>query len=242
MRPAYSAGKPTGTALLAPIRRWYWPEIPQNEGVQRCTLLRYNDLPLATVQRTLRRHWSPSGQTRSSHLNYFEQVQEVLDARSGRGQRDRVHHHFLKGLLFCDRCHQRERPSRLIFAEVTGRGGIKYQYFVCRGREDNLCNLPHLRVELVERAIIDHYQTLSLPRDFIAELHLLDETQVDETASVKERHAAMQRQLKRLDQQENRLVTALADDTMPKGKIKAKLRDIAVQRARIDVGLTNTAA
>ncbi|MGK8508233.1 recombinase zinc beta ribbon domain-containing protein [Nocardia asiatica] len=173
----------------------------------------------------------------------FERVQEVLKARSGRGQRDRVHHHYLKGFLFCDRCHHHGRTSRLIFAEVTGRRGTKYRYFVCRGREDGVCNLPHLRVELVEEAIIEHYQTLALPDDFITALrNLLDETLADETASVKERHAALQRQLKKLDQQEDRLVTALADDAMPGAKIKAKLQEITIQRARIHAGLTNTAA
>ncbi|WP_054811337.1 hypothetical protein [Nocardia arizonensis] len=135
------------------------------------------------------------------------------------------------------------RASRLIFAEVTGRGGVKYQYFVCRGREDGLCDLPHLRVELVEQVIIDHYQTLGLPDDFASELRsLLDETLADESAGVKERHAALQRQLKKLDQQEDRLVSALADDTMPIGKIKAKLQEITIQRARIQAGLTNTTA
>lgn len=173
----------------------------------------------------------------------FERVQEVLKARSGRGQRDRVHHHYLKGFLFCDRCHQQGRTSRMVFAEVTGRGGTKYRYFVCRGREDGLCDLPHLRVELVEQAIIDHYQTLTLPDDFVSDLRrLLDETLADESAGVKERHAALQRQLKKLDQQEDRLVMALADDTMPTGKIKAKLQEITIQRARIQAGLTNTAA
>ncbi len=53
----------------------------------------------------------------------FERVQEVMHARSGQGQRDRVHSHYLKGFLFCDRCHQRGRTSRLIFAESIGRGG-----------------------------------------------------------------------------------------------------------------------
>lgn len=96
---------------------------------------------------------------------------------------------------------------------------------------------------MVEQAIVDHYQTLGLPENFLSELRgLLDETLADESASVKERHAALQRQLKKLDQQEDRLVSALADDTMPTGKIKAKLQEIAIQRARIQAGLTNTAA
>ncbi|WP_114699394.1 zinc ribbon domain-containing protein [Nocardia mexicana] len=131
----------------------------------------------------------------------------------------------------------------MVFAEVTGRGGTKYRYFVCRGREDGVCDLPHLRVELVEEAIAAHYETLALPSDFITALRsLLDEVLADESASVRERHASLQRQLKKLDQKEDRLVTALADDTMPTGKIKAKLQDIRVQRLRIEAGLTDSAA
>ncbi|MCX4097404.1 recombinase family protein [Nocardia sp. alder85J] len=41
----------------------------------------------------------------------FERVQEVLHLRSGRGQRDRVHQHYLKGSLFCQRCHKALRVS-----------------------------------------------------------------------------------------------------------------------------------
>lgn len=82
----------------------------------------------------------------------FAQVQDVLKARSARGQRDRVLHHHLKGLLFCDRCHQAGRTSRLIYTEATGKTGQRYSYFLCRGRQDGLCDLPHLSAELVEQA------------------------------------------------------------------------------------------
>lgn len=53
----------------------------------------------------------------------FDQVQEVLKARSARGQRDRVIFHYLKGMLFCQRCHESGRMSRLIYTEASGRNG-----------------------------------------------------------------------------------------------------------------------
>ena len=39
----------------------------------------------------------------------FERVQEVLALRSQPGHRDRIHAHYLKGMLFCDRCQKAGR-------------------------------------------------------------------------------------------------------------------------------------
>jgi DNA invertase Pin-like site-specific DNA recombinase len=96
----------------------------------------------------------------------FQKVQEVRELRSAKGQRDRVHQHYLKGGLFCQRCHRAGRTSRLIFTRATSRSGKKYSYFVCRGRQDGLCDLPHLPVEAVEDAVTEHYHTLKLPATF----------------------------------------------------------------------------
>jgi site-specific DNA recombinase len=100
----------------------------------------------------------------------FERVQEVLDQRSRRGQRDRVLTHFLKGMLFCDRCRQAGRTSRLIYTEATGRGSLRYQYFLCRGRQDKLCDLPHLAAWQVEDVIERHISTIQLPESFLSRL------------------------------------------------------------------------
>lgn len=36
----------------------------------------------------------------------FDRVQAILDARTTSGERRRVHHHYLKGTLYCGHCHQ----------------------------------------------------------------------------------------------------------------------------------------
>ncbi|MHB8339794.1 MAG: recombinase family protein [Mycobacteriales bacterium] len=95
----------------------------------------------------------------------FDRVQEVMNLRSKRGQRDRVHQHYLKGGLFCDRCRQAGRTSRLIFTEAIGRGG-SYAYYLCRGRQDKFCDLPYLGAGQVEQKIAEHYALLQLPEDF----------------------------------------------------------------------------
>jgi hypothetical protein len=37
----------------------------------------------------------------------FKKVQRVMDSHSGAGTRQRTHHHFLKGTVWCARCKQR---------------------------------------------------------------------------------------------------------------------------------------
>ncbi len=75
-------------------------------------------------------------------LPLWERVQEVLDVRSQRGSRDRVHQHYLKGLLFCGRCHSAGRQHRLIYTIARGRGGETYAYFLCRGGKNTSAACP----------------------------------------------------------------------------------------------------
>ncbi len=44
----------------------------------------------------------------------FDRVQAIMDERSEKGSRQRKHHHFLKGLLWCGRCHEQEIESRIL--------------------------------------------------------------------------------------------------------------------------------
>ncbi len=173
----------------------------------------------------------------------FDRVQEVMDMRSRPGQRDRVLQHYLKGGLFCDRCHGAGRTARLIYTEATGRNGKRYCYFLCRGRQEGLCELPHLPAEQVEQAIVDHYATLSLPAEFVADVRtVLSEALADQQASTKEMHAGLTRRLKELDTKEERLLDLATDGELPQAKIKARLRRIRTDRARIEASLTATGA
>ncbi|MGW6423033.1 recombinase family protein [Nocardia sp. NPDC055053] len=138
----------------------------------------------------------------------FQKVQEVRDLRSARGQRDRVHQHYLKGGIFCQRCHTQGRTSRLIFTQPTGRAGKKYGYFVCRGRQEGLCDLPHLRIEDVEDAVVEHYRSFALPIGFITDVRrVLDHTLSNEHAATKELHASLTRRIRDLDTQETGSLT-----------------------------------
>lgn len=173
----------------------------------------------------------------------FDRVQDVVDMRSRRGQRDRIHQHYLKGDLFCDRCHNRGRTSRFIYTEARGRNGHLYGYFLCRGRQDNHCDMPHIPAEQVERAIVDHYATLSLPSSFHTTIRgLLDEALADEQSSVRTMHATLTTRLKELDAKEERLLDLAADGTLPQAKIKSRLRAIETDRSSVQASLAATGA
>ncbi|MEV6135172.1 hypothetical protein AB0L63_03715 [Nocardia sp. NPDC051990] len=173
----------------------------------------------------------------------FDRVQDVRNLRSRPGQRDRVLQHYLKGALFCRRCRELERTSRLIYTEARSRTGRSYGYFLCRSRQNGACDPPHLPAALVEQAMVDQYATLRLPGDFIAEVNaLLDDALADEQSSGRTMHTALKRRLEELDGQEERLLDLAADGSIPQEKIKTRLRRIQVERDRAKEGLLGTGA
>lgn len=173
----------------------------------------------------------------------FDRVQEVVDFRSKNGQRDRVLQHYLKGLLFCERCERNERTSRLIYTEAKGRNGTRYGYFLCRGRQDGVCDLQYLAADRVEDAIVEHYADLRLPANFAAGIReRIEVTLADEHSNVKVMHAALTRKLRDLDLKEERLLDLAADGNLPQIKIKSRLRAIQGERSSAEAGLSRTGA
>jgi hypothetical protein len=172
----------------------------------------------------------------------FEQVQEVMDLRSRRGQRDRVHHHFAKGMLFCRRCRARGQTSRMIYTEAIGQGGT-YQYYVCRQRKEGTCDLPYLPVYRIEEALEIHYTSLNLPNTFLADIHdRIDQALADEQGGVRDIHAKVTRQLKELEVKEERLVDLAADGMLPQHKIRMKLHEIHTQKRKAQDSMANISA
>lgn len=164
----------------------------------------------------------------------FARVQEVLAARSGKGQRDRVHHHYLRGFLFCDRCHRQGRQSRMLFTYGRGRSGDRWAYFFCRGRQQGLCDLPFLPVAHVEQAVLRYYAALELPPHFAADVRtrvtaLMD----DRLLAAKNLRRQLDAELQQLDTREERLLDLAMDSELPQVKIKTRLASIREERARL---------
>jgi site-specific DNA recombinase len=142
-----------------------------------------------------------------------------------------------------NRCERNERTSRLIYTEAKGQSGRRYRYFLCRGRQEGVCDLPYLPADVVEQAIVDHYADLQLPADFVSEVRdRLETTLSDEQGDTKILHASLTKRLTELESKESRLIDLAADGTLPEATIKAKLRELQEDRKRIEADLSGTGA
>jgi site-specific DNA recombinase len=86
----------------------------------------------------------------------FDRVQAVLEAHTHSGDRDRKHHHYLKGTIFCGECGR-----RLTYSRSKGRGGT-YEYFICPVNQFRRCPQTVQRVEAVEAAVEQHYKSIAI--------------------------------------------------------------------------------
>jgi len=76
----------------------------------------------------------------------FDNVQDILDSRSTAGERRRVHHHYLKGSLFCGHCKRAGISQRMILQHTVNSRGSEYTYFFCRNKQDGTCPTPHVNL------------------------------------------------------------------------------------------------
>ena len=167
-------------------------------------------------------------------LELFDRVQEIIDTRATALERRRVHHHYLKGSLFCGACNAGGITQRMIIQHTVNRYGTPYTYFFCRGRQNGTCDTPHIHVGHLEQAVEDHYATIRFTPTFIAEVRAhLARTIEDEQASAKLLREQLTAELKSLDAKEENLLDLAADGELPQGKIKTRLRDIAQRRRHL---------
>jgi site-specific DNA recombinase len=161
-------------------------------------------------------------------VELFEKVQRILDARSGSGTRHRKHDHYLKGSLWCGRS-----GHRLIIMPGRGNGG-EYFYFMCRGRQEHECDAPYYRVETIEKAVLDHYTTVTFSDAFRAQLRArLDEALAADTVGTQKLRARLEGQLTMLDNKENHYLDLVGEPGWPKDKLNAKMLELHDERAKI---------
>jgi site-specific DNA recombinase len=159
----------------------------------------------------------------------FERVQRVLDSHSGAGTRERTHHHYLKGALWCARCHH-----RFIVQRATGNGG-EYYYFLCRGRQKGVCDHPYTPVEVMEQAVVEYYgRALALPADFLAEIAQgVEEALADNFRLSDAIRAEFAARLQKLDNKEHYFLDLAAEEGWPKEKLREKIDAIRQERKEI---------
>lgn len=164
----------------------------------------------------------------------FDRVQVVLAERRGRGVKQRQHHHYLKGSLWCGQCHDNGVESRMLMQWANGNGG-RYRYYFCGRRPHHQCDSRYIEGEAIEAAIVDYYGTLHFPPELADELRqMIHQTLTDEGHAVALARQQLSTELARLDVQEENLLNLAADGEMPTDKVKERLGKVRLQRARID--------
>ena len=171
----------------------------------------------------------------------FERVQDIIESHTTAKERRRVHHHYLKGSLFCGRCKKTGITQRMIIQHTVNSRGSEYTYFFCRNKQDGTCQAPHVNVLRIEDAVEDHYATIRFSPGFVADVRShMASALGDEQAAARLLKQQVTTELRDLDVKEENLIDLAADDTLPQTKIKTKLRDIERQRRHLTQRLTST--
>jgi site-specific DNA recombinase len=90
----------------------------------------------------------------------FDKAKAVLAAHNHAAEKDRKHHHYLKGSLYCGHC-----GSRMSLIQAKGNGG-RYPYFFCIGRMKGTgCRQPYVPVDLIEAAVEDAYGDVAIEHE-----------------------------------------------------------------------------
>ncbi len=169
----------------------------------------------------------------------FDEVQRQLEAKNFAGEKQRTHHHYLKGSLFCGRRneHGDECRCRLIVCNATSRSKTIYPYFICIGRQRDKtsCSQRALLIDVVERRIEDYYKNVELSEDIRAEAeqHILEQiTSLRENAGI-ERQQLVTRQRQALDKR-GKLLEAHYASAIPIDVLKAEQAKISTELSWIE--------
>ena len=156
----------------------------------------------------------------------FDRVQRVLSADRRSGKRERTHNHYLKGLVWCDRCKR-----RLIVMPGKSHSGERYFYYLCRGRQDHQCDLPYLPVAKVEQAVRDHYATVRLAQDYRDRIKAsIREAAASKRATGVQMRQRLQQRLEDLGHREDRYLDLYGEGNLPKDKLHERLTAIHNER------------
>ncbi len=160
-------------------------------------------------------------------VNVFMQVQDLLTARRKSSTRYRTHDPYLKGSIFCKKCE-----GRFYFRRTTNRHGTAYEYFICRGRNnDRSCATPHLSVEEVEAKVEDEYRTVWLDAEKTARLRSVLRAAVEKHDGEREAvGAAQELRLKRLLNEEKKNAAAYHADAMSLEVLREEKNRISGER------------
>lgn len=170
----------------------------------------------------------------------FLAVQKILDGRNRKGDRDRIHFHFLRGLLYCAECKSEGRTSRLVYSQNKGHGGT-YEYYVCTAKQRGHCSMPSARLDELEDEVARRVAAERFDGEDIASVREeVRRALVELQAADQEEKDALRKQLKKLEGQEERLIELAADGTIAVEKLRQRLEYVTLQKGAITEKLTRT--
>ena len=159
----------------------------------------------------------------------FDQVQAVLEAHNVAGEKERVHHHYLKGSVWCETC-----GSRLCFMRTVNRHGSEYSYFFCLGRQQKRteCGQGFIPAELVEQHIEEKWRNVKIHPDYAALLHELIEREIaKQRAEADQNKAVATAQISKLREERRKLLEAHYAGAVPLDLLKSEQERIANELA-----------
>jgi site-specific DNA recombinase len=148
----------------------------------------------------------------------FQRVQEVLDAHNQAGEKQRRHHHYLKGSVWCASC-----GSRLCITKSTNRFGSRYEYFFCVGRHQRrtACTQSVVPIETVEDHVADKWRNVQFDPGYA---ELLRQLLTQEIAGQRDRARhdleIASQTIKRLSTERKKLLDAHYADAIPLGLLR----------------------
>ncbi|GAB3148260.1 hypothetical protein GCM10027058_08570 [Microbacterium neimengense] len=164
----------------------------------------------------------------------YLEVKAILASRNRTGDRDRVHFHYLKGMIYCTRCHAQGRESRLVYSQSTGNGGT-YEYFTCSAKLKGQCDMQGIRAEELEDAVATQVALEGVPPTTLDWINAGISAAMDDLQTIdRQAKEALTRQLTKLTQQEARLVDALADGDLPVPRLREKLQQLMLQKGVVE--------
>ncbi len=150
----------------------------------------------------------------------WQAVQDVLAAQGYAGEKRRVHHHYLKGSVFCGHC-----GARLIVDHKTNRHGTRYEYFICSGRHERRtdCQQRAMPIDVVEDLVEREYRTIRLDEALAGELQRLLRTEfMAANEHLVADRARQQRRREQLQAEREKLLKAFYAGALPLDLLKSE--------------------
>jgi hypothetical protein len=128
-----------------------------------------------------------------------------------------------------------------VFIHVEKPSGTIYEYVICRGRSEGLCDITTIPVAAVERSIERMFCQERLDAEFLPLLKGdVAEALEDSRAADKDLRASLVAQVEKAREREARLYDLAADGEIATPTLKAKLADLKMQRATLEERLERT--